>query len=104
MNDLIGRFENTVEEIAATRNTSLLKKAGAELQSVYNFHLTADSSFTAVEEYLKNMYSTFNYAAVIVNDALKKGALDKQSNELLSECVEILLKCCKIVKSKLVQN
>ena len=101
MCDLVGRFQATVGEIAQTRNTSLFKKAGAELQNIYNFHLTADESFAEVEEYFKNMYSSFNYAAVIVNDALKKGALDKDSNNLLSECVEILQKCCRVITEKL---
>lgn len=101
MCDLVGRFKKTVDEIALTRNASLFKRAGGELQNIYNFHLTADESFTEIEEYLKNCYSSFNYAAVIVNDGLKKGKLDGEANDLLRECVEILSKCCTLIEEKL---
>lgn len=104
MADLVEKFARTVGEISETRNLSLMKKAGAQLQDIYNFHLTADEGFTKIEEYFKNMYSAFNYAAVLVNDGLKKGALDKEANVLLNECVEILSKCCRVIVDNLKQS
>lgn len=101
MLDLVERFRASVERINETRSAALLKQAGENLQNIYNFHLTADASFSEVEEYLKNMYSSFNYAAVIVNDALKKKTLDVEGAALLNECIEILLKCCNAVAAKL---
>lgn len=101
MIDLVGRFESLIGEIASTHSLKKISAAGEALQNVYNFHLTAENTFSEAEEYLKNMYSSFNYAAVIVNDAIKKGGLKKDDNELLAECMEILLKCCRTVKSVL---
>ncbi len=99
--DLIGKFEKTVSEIVTTRNLSLLKPAGKQLQSVYDFFITAEGGYEKQQELLKNMFSSFNYAAVIVNNAVKNGSLSNEDKELLNECLEIMLKCCASVKSSL---
>ena len=102
MADLIKKFRVKIEEVAASGSLAKLKEASPKLQDVYNFHVTAQSMFSAQEQYLKNLYSTFNYAAVICNDAAKKGALSEEDRVLLTECIEILFKCCELILSSLV--
>lgn len=102
MADLIKKFRVKIEEVAASGSLAKLKEASPRLQDVYNFHLAAESMFSEQEQYLKNLYSTFNYAALICNDAAKKGALSEEDRVLLTECIEILLKCCDILTSSLV--
>lgn len=98
LTDLIEKFQKDVEEISATRSLKTYNGAGQKLQSVYNFLLSSQSAFEEEQELLKNLFSSFNYGAVIVNNALKTGALTPEDNELLSECLEIMLTCCtKIV-------
>lgn len=99
--DLVQKFQMDIEQISATRSLNKLGQAGADLQSVYDFFITAENPFEKQQELFKNMCSSFNYAAVIVNNALKNGALSKDDNELLSECVEIMLKCCNGMISSL---
>lgn len=94
MVDLLGKFRKDIISIAENRTASLFKQAGADLQNVYNFHLTAQNSFSEAEEYFKNLYSSFNYAAVIINGGIKNGGLKADDNELLRECLEIMLGCC----------
>lgn len=101
MADLVKKFEREIGCIYQTRNLSGFQRAGELLQSVYNFHLTADQSFIGVEEFLKNLYSSFNYAALICNEAIKKHTLGKKDGELLYECLEIMLKCCREILSRL---
>ena len=99
--DLIKKFEGTILQIEQTRSLNQLKVAGKQLQDVYNFFLTAQSGYEEQQEQLKNMFSSFNYAAVIVNNAVKCGGLTKEDNELLNECLEIMLKCCQTVTASL---
>lgn len=99
--DLVSKVERAVEAVGTTRNLSLLKDAGKKLQDVYDFFVTAEGGYEKQQELLKNMFSAFNYAAVIVNGAIKSGKLSKDDNELLNECLEIMLKCCSSVKSSL---
>lgn len=101
MADLVKKFKNKVEEVAASGKLSALKEASSKLQDIYNFHITAQNSFSAQEENLKNMYSSFNYAALICNEAAKKGMLTAEDKVLLTECIQILLKCCDLVISSL---
>lgn len=101
MADLVKKFKNNVEEVAASGKLSALKEASPKLQDIYNFHITAQNSFSAQEENLKNMYSSFNYAALICNEAAKKGMLTAEDKVLLTECIQILLKCCDLVISSL---
>lgn len=99
--DLINKFEESISAVESTRNLSLLKDAGKKLQDVYNFFITAENGYEKQQELLKNMFSSFNYAAVIVNGALKSGKLSNEDKELLNECIEIMLKCCSSVKSSM---
>ncbi len=92
--DLLQKFRKKIAVIIAERNLSALKDAGAALQNVYNFHVSAQNSYIKQEETFKNLYSSFNYAAVIVNGAIKNGGLKGDDAELLGECFEIMLKCC----------
>lgn len=101
MIDLIKKFESTIEKLYSTKQLSLMQKASPELQAIYNFHATSDASFIEIEQYLKNMYSSFNYAAVICNEGLKKKSLDKEDGEMLMQCLEIMLKCCELIKTEL---
>lgn len=97
MADLVKKFKNKVEEVAASGKLSALKEASSKLQDIYNFHITAQNSFSAQEENLKSMYSSFNYAALICNEAAKNGVLSAEDKVLLTECIQILLKCCDLV-------
>lgn len=98
--DLLEKFRKEILAIAQNRNLSALKGAGAALQSVYDFHVTASKSYAAQEELFKNLYSSFNYAAVIVNNAVKNGGLRGDDAELLNDCLEIMAKCCdKIISA-----
>lgn len=99
--DLIKKFESTVMQIEQTRSLAALKVAGKQLQDVYDFFLTAQSSYEKEQEMLKNIFSSFNYAAVIVNNAVKCGGLSAEDNELLGECLQIMLKCCSTVTASL---
>lgn len=99
--DLIKKFENTIMQIEQTRSLATLKVAGKQLQDVYDFFITAQSGYEQQQEMLKNMFSSFNYAAVIVNNAVKNGGLTAEDNELLNECLEIMLKCCQTVTASL---
>lgn len=106
MLDLVEKFRAQIDAVYQSGNLSGLRKAGGQLQSIYNFHLTADQSFIKIEEPLKNLYSSFNYAALICNEALKKRSLEKRSlekddNQLLSECVQIMLRCCDLIAASL---
>jgi hypothetical protein len=98
MADLVDKFNGEIEKIYITKNLSGFQKASTMLQNIYNFHLTADASFTDIEEYLKNLYQSFNYAALICNEGIKKHSLDKDDNELLFECLQVMLKCCSLIK------
>ena len=99
--DLIKKFESTIRQIEQTRSLASLKVAGKQLQDVYDFFITAQSPYTEQQEQLKNMFSSFNYAAVIVNNAVKCGGLSADDNELLTECLQIMLKCCQTVTASL---
>lgn len=101
LKDLLAKFRAEVIKIRTERNLSGLKAAGARLQDVYNFFLTASSDFTEEQEQLKNMFSSFNYAAVIVNGAIKNGGLKGDDGELLDECLEIMTRCCDSLTASL---
>ena len=101
MIELIKKFEEDVNKIQETRSAKLFKTANVDLQNIYNYHLLNDKAFKKVQQYLKNLYTTFNYAAVIVNDALKKRAMDKENAELLDECLEVMMRCCMVIKDTL---
>lgn len=101
MIDLIEKFDGDIQRVYDDRNLSVFTGASAKLQSVYNFYVTAEEGFSSVESYLKNLFSSFNYAAVIINDAMKKKKLDDEAKELLFECLQIMLKCDQLIISTL---
>lgn len=99
--DLLNKVEKRVEEIAQTRNASQFKELGADIQSVYNFMVTSKKPYEEEQPMLKNLFSSFNYAAVIINDAIKTKKTEKQAGEMLNECLEIISACCKNIKKSL---
>ena len=101
LGDLLGKVEKRVTEIAQTRNASQFKQLGADIQAVYNFVITAKKDYEEQQPMLKNLFSSFNYAAVIINDAIKNKKAEKDEGELLNDCLEIIAACCKNIKKSL---
>lgn len=99
--DLLSKVERRVIEIAETRNASQFKELGADVQAVYDFFITAKKDYKEQQPLLKNLFSSFNYAAVIINDAIKTKKPEKDAGVLLSECLEIISACCKKIKQSL---
>ncbi len=99
--DLVQKFNDDIDDVYKNKNLSVFHGASKKLQNVYNFYVTARDDFKEVEEYLKNLFSSFNYAAVIINDGMKKKGLDREANELLFECLQIMLKCDELIISTL---
>ena len=99
--DLVQKFNADIDDVYKNKNLSVFHGASKKLQNVYNFYVTARDDFKEVEEYLKNLFSSFNYAAVIINDSMKKKGLDREANELLFECLQIMLKCNELIISTL---
>ncbi|MCM1546533.1 MAG: hypothetical protein NC033_05800 [Clostridiales bacterium] len=101
LGDLLGKVERRVAEIAETRNASQFKELGADVQAVYNFVVTAKKDYEEQQPMLKNLFSAFNYAAVIINDAIKNKKTEKDAGTLLNECLEIISACCRKIKKSL---
>ena len=101
LGDLLNKVEKRVAEIAATRNAAQFKQLGADVQAVYDFFVTAKKPYENEQPMLKNLFSSFNYAAVIINDAIKNKKAEKDAGELLDECLEIIAACCKNIKKSI---
>lgn len=101
MVDYVKVFRQDVLKIEDSRSAALYKQAGKDLQNVYNFHLTSAKSFKSVESYLKNLYASFNYSAVIINNAVKNKNMQKEDAERLEEGIQIMLRCCDNIIAKL---
>lgn len=99
--DLLDKVRSRAIAIAESRNISEFKTLGKEIQSVYDFFVTSAKSYEEQQPMLKNLFSSFNYAAVIINDGIKKKTLDKQAVTLLNECLEIIAACCGNIKKSL---
>lgn len=99
--DLLNKVEGKAEEIAATRNLSQFKDLGKSIQAVYDYFVVSKKSYEEQQPMLKNLFSAFNYGAVIINDAIKTKRLDKEANSLLDECLQIITACCKNLKNSL---
>ncbi len=99
--DLLGKVEKRARGITESKKLSEIKPLGAEIQAVYDFFVTAQSAYEKQQPMLKNLFSSFNYAAVIVNDAMKRKTLDGEANELLGECLQIIIACCSNIKNSL---
>ena len=95
--DLIQKFNADIEDVYKNKNLSVFHGASKKLQDVYKFYVTAADDFKEIEEYLRNLFSSFNYAAVIINDAMKRKGLDGEANELLFECLQIMLRCDELI-------
>ncbi|MCM1438447.1 MAG: hypothetical protein NC131_04465 [Roseburia sp.] len=101
LGELLNKVERRVAEIAETRNASQFKQLGADIQAVYDFFITAKKDYEEQQQTLKNMFSAFNYAAVIINDAIKSKKPEKDAGGLLRECLEIISACCKNIKQSM---
>ena len=101
MLELIEKFEEDINQIQETRSAKVFKAANVDLQNIYNYHLLNDKAFKKIQLNLKNLYTAFNYAAIIVNDAIKKRSMDKENVELLDQCLEVMLRCCMVIEDTL---
>lgn len=99
--DLLDKVSKRVVSISTDRNASGFKQLGAEIQAVYDFFVTASKDYAEQQPMLKNLFSSFNYAAVIINDAVKTKKTDGEAGTLLNECLEIIAACCKNIKKSL---
>ena len=99
--DLLGKVQRRAELIAVPRNASEFKQLGGEIQAVYDFFVTAKKPYEEQQPMLKNLFSSFNYAAVIINDAIKTKKADREAGVLLDECLEIICACCVNIKKSL---
>ena len=101
LGDLLGKVEKRVADIAASKNLNQFKTLGGEVQAVYNFFVTAKKDYAEQQPMLKNLFSSFNYAAVIINDAIKTKKADGEAGALIEECLEIMSACCRNVKASI---
>ncbi|MDE7380145.1 MAG: hypothetical protein K2N14_03735 [Clostridia bacterium] len=99
--DLLKKVQKRVGEISESRKAAEFKNLGSDIQAVYNFFVTSKKDYAEQQEMLKNMFSAFNYAAVIINDAVKNKKTDGETGELLNECLEIIAACCRNVINSL---
>ncbi len=99
--DLLDKVGERAGGIAQTRNVSQFSKLGQEIQAVYDFFVASSKPYEEQQPMLKNLFSSFNYAAVIINDGIKKKSLDKEAAELIGECLEIICACCENIKTSL---
>ncbi|MGN1103334.1 MAG: hypothetical protein ACI4QI_00510 [Candidatus Coproplasma sp.] len=99
--DLLDKVQKKAEEISATRNVSQFKELGTSIQAVYDYFIVCGKSYDAQQPMLKNLFSAFNYGAVIINDAIKTRQLDKEANTLLDECLQIIVACCVNIKNSI---
>jgi hypothetical protein len=104
MVDLVQKFKGKVQEIYESKKLGGFRALSADLQNVYNFYLTANNSFLKQEEAFKSLFSSFNYAAVIINNAIKQGGLQGDDGELLAECMQVMLRSCDLICSSLQQQ
>ncbi len=99
--DLLTKVEAKAHNILDNKKIADFKVLGADIQNVYNFVIAAEKSYEEQQPMLKNLFSSFNYAAVIINDAVKSKALDTEAKTLLLQCLEIIIACCGNIKKTL---
>lgn len=102
--DLLDKVSARAKGIAESRNVSSFAVLGRDVQAVYDFFVGSQKAFEEQQPLLKNLFSSFNYAAVIINDALQKKALDKEGTALLNECLEIIIACCANLKKQILKQ
>lgn len=101
LKDLLEKFQKDIEDIQTTRSLKKFSSASRNLQNVYNFFVTAQNPYNNLQETFKNLFSSFNYAAVLVNASIKDGKISPSDGQLLNECLEIMTKCCNTLISSL---
>lgn len=101
MLELIDAFRQDIVVIEEQRSAQLFRQASKDLQELYKFHLSQRSRFAGVEHYLKSLYTSFNYAAAIINEFLKKKHLEDKRRAMFDESLEIMIKCCDVVTTLL---
>ena len=101
LGDLLNKVQQKVQLIAETRNLSKFNELGQAVQRVYDFFVTASKPYEEQQPLLKNLFSSFNYGAVIINDAIKSKQPTAQSASLIEECLEIMDACCKKIKASM---
>lgn len=99
--DLLTKVEVKARAILEDKSIAEFKELGGQIQAVYDFVITAKKSYEEQQPMLKNLFSSFNYAAVIINEAVKERQLDTEAKALLVQCVEIIIACCGNVKKSL---
>lgn len=99
--DLLTKAETKARGILDSKKVADFKDLGADIQNVYNFVIAAEKSYEEQQPMLKNLFSSFNYAAVIINDAVKRKELDNEAKTLLLQCLEIIIACCGNIKKTL---
>lgn len=104
MIELVRAFRADVLAVEEQRSAAAFRQARKHLQDIYNFHIISKKSFTGVEHYLKSLYTSFNYGAAIVNEALIKKNLGGENGVMLEECLETMISCCDKVTEGLTQN
>lgn len=102
--DLLDKVDKKVEEIVQSRRISGFNDLGKSVQAVYDFFVTATKPYEEQQSYLKNIFTSFNYAAVIINDALQSDKMTEESATSLNECLEIIAMCCRKIKDSLGVN
>lgn len=102
--DLLKKVKEGAEDVMRSGNASSVRELGGRVQSVYDFVLTAEGDFATVQENIKNVFSSFNYAAVLVNDGIKNGKLTKDDDSLIYECMEVIVKTCNYIQSELLKK
>ncbi|MDE7330040.1 MAG: hypothetical protein K2N30_02930 [Clostridia bacterium] len=99
--DLLDKFGAEIDIISSARSLKRFNRAGAELQNVYNFLLSSQNAYEKQQQEFKNLFSSFNYAAVIINDAKTNGKLKEEDVKLLNECIDIMQALVQKLKNSL---
>lgn len=94
MIELLKKFRGDIVNIEEMRTATLFKEANADLKNVLNLHVSDKKAFVAAEHYLKNLYTSFNYAAAIITDGLRKKKFEADKLRMLDESLEVMIECC----------
>lgn len=101
MIDLVKNLKVSVLSFESEKSGATFKNLKSDMQEIYNLHVEENKKFKSVEEFLKNIYSTFNCLSVKFTAALKLKILTADDSAILDECIQIMLKCCDLIVSKL---
>lgn len=95
--DALTKFKQALAEVYQSKKIAGFKGLSTQLQQVYDFYITAQNSFIKQEEQLKNLFSSFNYSAVLINNGIKEGKMSQEDTQLLEECFQIMFRCCDLL-------